>query len=102
MELIDATASNIGYAVITAIVSTLALILVVAWRPAYVAAQALFLIAWGCIGVLAPIYSFVAITIPSGNYVSGTIGAVMVLLIGGGPFVFYGWPKLRQIVFRYA
>src|SRR4051812_35205603 len=96
MEAIDDIASNIGYAVITAVVSLIAIYAVITWRPAYWLAKVLFLLAWGVVGIGAPIYSFVAITIPRETYISGTIGAVMVFLIGGCPFLYYGWPKLRQ------
>lgn len=96
MEAIDGLASNIGYAVITALVSLAAIYAVITWGPAYWLAKVLFLGAWGLVGIVAPIYSFVAITIPQQTYVSGTIGSVMVLLIGGGPFFYYGWPKLKQ------
>lgn len=96
MELVDDFASNIGYAVITAVVSLVALYAVITWRPAYWAAKVLFLGAWGIVGIIAPVYSFIAITIPNETYISGTIGSVMVLIVGGGPFLYFGWPKLRQ------
>lgn len=96
MDAIDGLASNIGYAVITAFVSTVALWLVIAWRPAYWAAKMAFLCAWGGIGVLAPLYSYFVISLPAGKPISGALASILCLIVIGGPFLYFGWPKLRR------
>jgi hypothetical protein len=98
MDEIDGLASNIGYAVITAIISTLVLIAVVRYKAAWWAAKVLFLCAWGTIGIVAPVYSFLGISLPQGRPISGAIASLMCLAVIGGPFIYFGLPKLRQAI----
>ncbi|AET91064.1 hypothetical protein BYI23_B004570 [Burkholderia sp. YI23] len=97
MDQIDGLASNIGYAVITGIVSIAALYAVIRFAAAWWAAKAMFLCAWGLVGIVAPIYSFLAISLPADRAVSGAIASFFCITLIGGPFIYFGWPKLRQM-----
>jgi hypothetical protein len=71
---------------------------VIRFRAAWWAAKVLFLSAWGTVGVVAPIYSYVAIALPADRAVSGAVSSLMCLVVIGGPFIYFGWPKLRQAI----
>lgn len=96
MDEIDGFASNIGYAVITSIVSVIALYAVVRFKAAWWLAKVAFLLAWGTVGVVAPLYSYVFISVPSGREISGAVASLLCLIVIGGPFFYFGFPKLSQ------